>query len=335
MLFSIVIPVFNRPDELSEFLTSLRVQTYDKPLELIIVEDGSSESSESVVKNWEAPQNIRVLYHSKPNSGPGDSRNFGMAKSSGDYFLLFDSDCVLPPDYLSHVEKQLESKWVDCFGGPDDAHFRFSSLQKAITVSMTSVLTTGGVRGQSKRLSRFQPRSFNMGISREAFLMTQGFSNIHPGEDPELVFKLWDKGFETDLFPGATVFHKRRISFSKFKTQIFKFGKVRPILDVRFPQYASFVYSFPVFFVVLFFLSLVLSFFGSHELLMVFSLYFFVIFLQGILRFKSVYVGALAVITTLVQFSSYATGYALSTFLVKILKRNPEAVFPELFFKKS
>ena len=334
MLFSIVIPVFNRPDELSEFLTSLREQTYDKPLELIIVEDGSSQSSESVVKNWKAPQNMRVLYHFKPNSGPGDSRNFGMAKASGDYFLLFDSDCVLPPDYLSHVEKQLESKWVDCFGGPDDAHADFTSLQKAITVSMTSVLTTAGVRGQSKRLSRFQPRSFNMGISKKAFLMTQGFSNIHPGEDPELVFKLWDKGFETDLFPEATVFHKRRISFSKYKTQIYKFGKVRPILDVRFPQYASIVYSFPVFFVVLFFLSLVMSFFGSHELFMVFSLYFFLIFLEGTLRFKSVYVGALAIITTLVQFSSYATGYILSTFLVKILKRNPEEVFPELFFKK-
>lgn len=335
MFFSIVIPVFNRPDELSEFLESLSCQTYGRHYELVIVEDGSTLSSKEVVEQWNVPQNVALSYFYKTNSGPGDSRNFGMSKAKGDYFLLFDSDCVLPPDYLQTVYDYLTEKWVDCFGGPDDAHPNFSSLQKAITVSMTSFLTTGGVRGQSKRLSKFQPRSFNMGISKRAFESTTGFSNIHPGEDPELVFRLWENGFETELFPNAKVFHKRRISFSKFRMQIFKFGKVRPILDVMHPQYASYIYAFPFIFVKLFFVSVFLLFLGIKSIFLLFCLYFFLVFVEGFIRFKSIYVGALAILTTILQFFSYAYGYSLSSFYIKILKKTPITIFPELFFKKS
>jgi glycosyltransferase involved in cell wall biosynthesis len=335
MYFSIIIPVYNRPDELAEFLSSLQNQNYKEPFELLIVEDGSEISSEDVVKNWQAPKHISLKYYFKPNSGPGDSRNYGMSKAKGDYFLLFDSDCVLPADYLKNVHAYLNEKWVDCFGGPDDAHPDFSSLQKAITVSMTSFLTTGGVRGQSKRLSKFQPRSFNMGLSRHAFSVSGGFSNIHPGEDPELVFRLWKHGFQTELFPNAKVFHKRRISFSKFKTQIFKFGKVRPILDAMHPQFTSFVYAFPLVFTWLFTLAIFLFFYGFPLLFMLFTFYFFLVFLYGSIRFKSIYVGVLAVVSTLIQFFSYAYGYLTATFYIKVLKRSAKATFPELFFKIS
>ena len=335
MFLSIIIPVYNRPEELSDFLESLAAQTFDKPYELIIVEDGSTRCSKELLEKWKAPLHCKVSYYFKSNTGPGDSRNFGMMQATGDYFLLFDSDCIFPKNYLQTVDDYLTEKWVPCFGGPDDAHPHFSTLQKAITVSMTSVLTTGGVRGQSKRISKFQPRSFNMGISRKAFEVTQGFSNIHPGEDPELVFRLWEHGFETELLPEASVFHKRRISFSKFRTQVLKFGKVRPILDVMYPQFASAIYAFPLIFCILLILSVVLTFVGQYLVGLLFGLYFFMIFLQGTLRFKSFSVGVLSIFATIIQFFSYAQGYALATLYVKILKHNPENVFPELFFKKS
>ena len=207
MYFSLIIPVFNRPEEIKELLESLVNTDFKEVFEVVIVEDGSTVPCDKEVDSYK--NKLNISYYFKYNSGPGDSRNFGMNLAKGDYFLIFDSDCIIPKNYLSEVSKQLKQHYVDCFGGPDKALASFSNIQKAINFSMTSFLTTGGIRGGSEKIDRFQPRSFNMGLSKKAFQASGGFGNIHPGEDPDLSIRLWNLGFETKLFPDAFVYQKR------------------------------------------------------------------------------------------------------------------------------
>ena len=184
LLFSLIIPVYNRPDEVEELLTSLFENDFSSDFEVVIIEDGSTIRCENVINSFK--QKLNISYYFKENSGPGDSRNFGMKVAKGNYFLIFDSDCIIPKQYLNEVYKALQNDFVDCFGGPDKALDSFSDVQKAINFAMTSFLTTGGIRGGSEKIDKFQPRSFNMGLSRIAFEKSKGFGNIHPGEDPDL-----------------------------------------------------------------------------------------------------------------------------------------------------
>ena len=203
MLFSLIIPVYNRPDEVDELLESLSQQDYNENFEIVIIEDGSSLRCDDVVRKYAGK--LHLSYRYKENSGPGDSRNYGMRNAQGDYFIIFDSDCIIPKNYLTEVSNALKENYVDCFGGPDKALDSFSDIQKAINFAMTSFLTTGGIRGGSEKIGKFQPRSFNMGLSRKAFEASNGFGNIHPGEDPDLSIRLWNLGFETKLFSNAFV----------------------------------------------------------------------------------------------------------------------------------
>ena len=245
MNFSFIIPVYNRPEETKELLESLSNQT-DLGFEVVIIEDGSINTSEEVVKTFSSK--LTILYLFKQNSGPGDSRNYGMKRASGDYFIILDSDCILPNTYFENVKKALQQNYVDCFGGPDKALDSFSDVQKAINYAMTSFFTTGGIRGGSEKLEKFQPRSFNMGLSKKAFEDSNGFGNIHPGEDPDLSIRLWKKGYKTTLIKDAFVYHKRRIDWNKFYIQVNKFGKARPILDSWYPEYSKITFWFPTLF---------------------------------------------------------------------------------------
>jgi glycosyltransferase involved in cell wall biosynthesis len=332
MHFSIIIPVYNRPDEIKELLDSLVQTDYKEDFEVVIVEDGSSLTCENEIALFQSKLNIS--YYIKENTGPGDSRNFGMKKAKGNYFLIFDSDCIIPINYLSVVAKQLKLEYVDCFGGPDRAMSTFSNLQKAIDFTMTSFLTTGGIRGGSEKIDRFQPRSFNMGLSKKAFDVSGGFGNIHPGEDPDLSIRLWKLGFETKLFSDAFVYHKRRIDWDKFHIQVNKFGKVRPILNSWYPEYNKITYFFPSIFIIGFYLSILLLIFAEDLLLKLYFIYFLILFLVSTYKSKNFFVGYLSVIAAWKQFSGYGFGFLESFYKIIVLKQQPEEAFPELFFKK-
>jgi len=229
--FSIIIPVYNRPQEMDELLQSLAKQTYAANFEVIVIEDGSTLKSDKVVLKYTSL--LSVKYHFKENSGAGDSRNVGMQLASGNYFIIFDSDCIIPPHYLTSVAKMLVKNYTDAYGGADKAHKSFTTIQKAINYSMTSFLTTGGIRGNKKAVNKFQPRSFNLGISKKAFEITKGFSKMKVGEDIDLTFRLWKNNFKTQFIEEAYVYHKRRATFSQFFKQTFAFGTVRPLLNKK------------------------------------------------------------------------------------------------------
>jgi glycosyltransferase involved in cell wall biosynthesis len=331
MQFSIIIPVYNRPDEIKELLESLLIADYGKEFEIVIIEDGSAiRCKEEVEKYKEA---LTISYYFKENSGPGDSRNYGMKVARGDYFIIFDSDCIIPKQYLSEVEKELNSTYVDCFGGSDAALDSFSNIQKAINFAMTSFLTTGGIRGGSEKLNKFQPRSFNMGLSKKAFEASSGFGNIHPGEDPDLSIRLWKLGFETRLFPKAFVYHKRRIDWNKFSLQVNKFGKARPILDSWYPEYSKLAFFFPSLFILGFVFAVFLWLFGIKFPIICYAFYYFLIFLFATIQTKSFKIGFLAVIAVSKQFFGYGRGFLKSFIKIKLQKQKPEEAFPELFFK--
>lgn len=332
MLFSLIIPVYNRPEEVDELLESLIHSTYKEKFEIVLVEDGSTVDCKNVVEKY--VDRLDISYYYKKNSGPGDSRNFGMKMAKGDYFIIFDSDCIIPKEYLSEVDNALKQNYTDCFGGPDKAIDSFSDIQKAINFAMTSFLTTGGIRGGSEKIGKFQPRSFNMGLSRKAFEASKGFGNIHPGEDPDLSIRLWNLGFETKLFAKAYVYHKRRIDWEKFSIQVNKFGKARPILNSWYPKYNKLTFFFPSVFIIGFFTSfLAMLLFNFDFLLQLYFVYFLVLFLVSSYQNKSLKIGYLSLVAVWKQFYGYGLGFIKSYYKVIILKQKPQDAFPELFFK--
>lgn len=333
MFFSLIIPVYNRPDEVDELLMSLSQMEYHDVYEIVIIEDGSTIKCQEVLEKY--ADKLNISYYFKPNSGPGDSRNFGMEKARGNYFIIFDSDCIIPANYLIEVENALKETYVDCFGGPDKALDSFSDIQKAINFAMTSFLTTGGIRGGSEKIGKFQPRSFNMGLSRRAFEVSKGFGNIHPGEDPDLSIRLWELGFETRLIPQAYVYHKRRIDWQKFAIQVNKFGKARPILNSWYPKYSKPTFFFPTLFILGLGVSIFMYLFSQNFdfLLQLYFIYFILIFITSSIQNKNIKVGYLSMIAVWKQFWGYGTGFLVSFVKVVLLKQKPQEAFPELFFK--
>ena len=331
MYLSLIIPVFNRPEEINELLESLSQSDFKEEYQIVIIEDGSTLSCENVVAKFE--QKLNISYYLKNNSGPGDSRNFGMQQAKGDYFIILDSDCIIPRQYLSEISNSLQQDYVDCFGGPDKAMDSFSDIQKAINFAMTSFLTTGGIRGGSEKIDKFQPRSFNMGLSKKAFEASGGFGTIHPGEDPDLTFRLWNLGFKTKLIPNAYVYHKRRVDWDKFSAQVKKFGKARPILNSWHPKYNKVTYFFPSLFVIGFFVAILSLIFAKDVLLKLYFIYFLVLFLVSSYKHKNLKIGYLSIIAVWKQFFGYGLGFIESFVKIIVLKQKPQKAFPELFFK--
>lgn len=330
--YSFIIPVYNRPEEIDELLHSFTQLLFERDFEVVIVEDGSSIPSDKIIEKYE--DDLQISYYVKENTGPGDSRNYGMQKAKGNYFLVLDSDVILPPDYLKEVSRGLHANFVHCFGGPDDAHQNFSDLQKAINYCMTSYLTTGGIRGRKSNVNKFQPRSFNMGISKKAFQQSGGFGQIHPGEDPDLTIRLWDLGFETMLIPDAKVYHKRRISWKKFYQQVTKFGLVRPILNKWHPETSKITYWFPSLFITFLLLALLAALFVTKVPLYFYVTYLIVLFFGAIIKYGSLKIGIFTIIATFIQFYGYGRGFLISFYHIHLLKKEPQYTFPKLFFSK-
>ncbi|MBJ2175526.1 glycosyltransferase [Aureibaculum sp. A20] len=326
--FSIIIPVYNRPDELDELLLSLVAQKFKENFEIVVVEDGSNLTSKHIIGKFKNKLNINYLI--KDNSGPGLSRNYGMQKATGNYYIILDSDCILPENYLSTVLETLLNNYTDAFGGADAAHPSFTTIQKAINYAMTSVLTTGGLRG-NKNLKKFQPRSFNMGISKKAFLETGGFSALRFGEDINLTFRLWENNFETQFIEQAYVYHKRRVNWTSFYRQTFNFGSARPILNRLHPNTGKITYWFPSIFVIGLFLSLIGLIFHFNWLVLFFISYFIFIFFDALFKNQNVMVALLSIVATLVMFFGYGLGFLQSMFRLSILSKPLEDTFPKMF----
>lgn len=313
--FSFIIPVYNRPKELDELLQSIVHLDYTKPFEVVVVEDGSQLKSDAIIDKFRSKLNLQ--YFCKENSGPGLTRNFGIEKATGNYMIILDSDVILPEGYLSVIANRLQENFTHAFGGPDSAHSSFTVLQKAINYSMTSFLTTGGIRGKKNGVGKFQLRSFNLGISKEAFLKISGFSEMRAGEDIDLTFRLWEEGYTTQLISEAFVYHKRRNTLPSFYKQTFSFGTARPKLNKKYPSTAKPTFWFPTLFILGFDLAILLLIFWNPILAILYAIYFVIIVVDSSIRNKSLAVGLLSIITTFTQFMGYGLGFLESKILLK------------------
>lgn len=321
MRYSVVVPVYNRPDEIDELLESLTRQRF-KDFEVLIIEDGSDIDCKDVVDAYNQSLNIR--YYRKENSGQGFSRNYGFERANGDYFVVFDSDCIVPADYFERVETFLESTPADCWGGPDRAHPSFSIIQKAINYSMTSPFTTGGIRGNKRHLGRFHPRSFNMGISREVFEKTGGYKITRMGEDIEFSLRIIAHGFTTVLIEDAYVYHKRRTNLLQFYRQLHFFGRARINIGRFFPGQVKFVHRLPL----LFLLGLVAAIVGLaasipvlQEFWKLYLGYGIIIFADAFTKEKNLVIALMAIVTSFIQLIAYGAGFASEW----TRKKEPEA----------
>ena len=361
MKYSIIVPVFNRPDEVDELLESLTRQTC-RDFEVVIVEDGSEVRCEDVVQRY--ANRLPVRYFEKPNSGPGQSRNYGAERSQGEYLIVLDSDVVLPEGYLAAVDEELTANPCEAFGGPDRAHESFTPVQKAINYSMTSFFTTGGIRGGKKKLDKFYPRSFNMGIKKTLFEALHGFSNMRFGEDIDFSIRIFKSGARCRLFPAAWVWHKRRTDFRKFFRQVHNSGIARINLYKKYPESLKLVHLLPALFTVgvatllaifltgLIFaglglasahgasgcnMGLVVTYFGLALMLLALLplvLYATIILVDSALQNRSVRVGLLSIPASFIQLLGYGTGFLRAWWLRCICGRNEELqAFKKTFYK--
>ena len=348
MKYSIIVPVFNRPDEVDELLQSLVGQTL-KDFEVVIVEDGSEKPCKDVCDKYAGK--IDLKYFMKKNSGPGQSRNYGAERANGEYLIVLDSDVVLPEDYLKAVDDELNREPSDAFGGPDCAHDSFTETQKAISYSMTSFFTTGGIRGGKKKLDKFYPRSFNMGIRRDVYMRLGGFSKMRFGEDIDFSIRIFKAGYKCRLFPEAWVWHKRRTDMRKFFRQVYNSGIARVNLYKKYPESLKLVHLLPMVFTVGVILLFLVACFG--RIMMVYgnpadfySWYYLVvgalspilffsllIFIDSSIRNKSLPIGFISIGAAFVQLTGYGFGFISAWWKRCILGHDEFHAFEKTFYK--
>lgn len=319
MDFSIIVPLYNRPDEIDELLNSLTKQTYTK-FEVIIVEDGSTLKADNVINKYKSTLSIQYYY--KSNEGPGLTRNYGAQYAKGKYLIFFDSDCIVPENYMEIVTDYLSTHDADFFGGPDRASKNFTTIQKAINYSMTSFFTTGGIRGGKNQLEKFHPRSFNLGVKKTAFNSINGFSKLRFGEDIDLSIRLFTKGYKSALINDAWVYHKRRTDFKKFFRQIYNSGIARINLFKLHPESLKIVHFFPSAFTIGTALLVLLSFFNIWFLGPI-AAYILVLLIDSSIRNSNLKIGLFSVIASFIQLISYGLGF-MESFLKRVLLKKGE-----------
>ena len=322
MFFSIIIPLYNRPQEIKELLESLTLQTY-KAFEVLVIEDGSVKDAAEVIKSF--TDQLDVKYFVKPNEGQGFARNFAFGRAQGDYFIIFDSDCLIPADYLQIVNDSLTTNWLDAYGGPDDAHPSFTATQKAISYSMTSPFTTGGIRGNKKGIGQFHPRSFNMGISRQVWEKAGGFIITRLGEDIEFSIRIHSMGFKIGLIPDAKVYHKRRTNFLQFYKQLHFFGRARINVYKFFPKGRKAGHFFPSIFTLYLIFTLIANIFGWLVAVLcnlIGVLIILLIFFHAWWKSKSVKVAFLSIIAAFTQLTAYGLGFMQDFWKRIVLKKS-------------
>lgn len=328
---SLIIAIYNRKDELFELLTSLTKQT-DKDFEIIIVDDGSMIDLRPTVAIFD--ETLQIQFFRKENTGPGLSRNYGARRAKNEWLVFVDSDVIVETDYIENIKKNIDLSDCDAFGGADKAHKGFNLMQKAISYSMTSVFTTGGIRGNKKSVSKFQPRSFNMGVRKVAFEQVGGFSEMRVGEDPDLSMTLWENGFRTAFFDDIGVYHKRRVDFGKFSKQVYQFGCARPILNQRHPEYVKLSFAFPTFFLLGYVMGFIEYFILQKGLILGFyGVYTLLVFFHALYKTRNISIASFAVISTYIQMFSYGYGFLKSWILLNIFRKSPEEAFPTHFHK--
>lgn len=329
ILFSIIVPVYNRPDEVKELMASLAAQT-DKGFEVVIVEDGSTISCKAEAEAYVSEVALQYFY--KDNEGRSPARNFGMDNARGDYFVFVDSDCILPPDYIARLRSALSEKWCDCFGGPDDAHASFTDTQKAINFAMTAFLTTGGIRGGKVQMEKFVPRTFNMGFSRSVYEKVGGFREMF-SEDIDMSTRIRLAGFSPELIRSVKVYHKRRGSLAKFWRQVHVFGMSRITLQLLYPGSMKAVHWAPAIFVIGAVAMIIGAFFNPWWLLPL-AVYLLALWISAIFSTRSLKVGTMAVAASMVQLWGYGTGF-LRAYIWKILLRHGRDEAQEVKMRKG
>jgi glycosyltransferase involved in cell wall biosynthesis len=322
MFFSVIIPLYNRPQEIRELLETLTVQSH-KDFEVLVIEDGSKDDAEEIVKSF--ADKLDVRYFKKQNEGQGFTRNFGFKRAKGDYFVIFDSDCLIPENYFEIVNNYLKTNWLDAYGGPDDSHPSFTAVQKAISYSMTSPFTTGGIRGNKKGIGQFHPRSFNMGVSRKVWQTVGGFKITRSAEDLEYSIRIHTAGFKIGLIPDAKVYHKRRTNFRQFFKQIHFFGRARINLYKFFPNELKWMHFFPAVFTLGLIFTLIANLLGGWVAQVcdaLLALYILLIFFHAWLKNKSLKVALLGVIAAFTQLIAYGLGFMQDFWKRVVLKRS-------------
>ncbi len=330
--FSVIVPVYNRPEEIVELLDSLTIQAPHAPFEVIVIEDGSAQTCEAEIEPYRSQLDLK--YIKQENQGPGQARNNGARQAEGEYLLFFDSDCVIPSEYLATIEQALQSDDLDCFGGPDRAHKFFSPMQKAISFSMTSLFTTGGIRGGKKKMDRFYPRSYNLGVKHTVFDEVGGFSNMRYGEDIDFSMNVLEHGYRIGLIDSTFVYHKRRTNLRSFYKQVFSSGTARINIASRHKGALKLVHLLPALFTLGIPVVILLAIFVHWSLPLIYVLYALLLAIESYKQFRNVRVALLSIAAGFTQLVGYGLGFITAAFIrLTHGKQNDYVAFRQTFYK--
>jgi len=328
--YSLIIPIYNRPEQIDELLDSLTKQTFSDlnkvDFEIIVVEDGSSITCKHIVDKYSTQLDVKYFF--KPNSGQGLSRNFGVENASGDFIITTDSDCILPPHYMETVDEYLNKENLDAFGGPDMAHPSFNNLQKATSYAMTSLLTTGGIRNKKKSLAgKYYTKGFNCGVKRDIFLKIKGYWDFPPpGEEIEFNYKLYKNNYKIGFIENAFVYHKRRTNLKQFFKQVYLFGRRRAMLNKLYPETSRLVFYLPLLFTFFVLLTVIAVFICSYTILPL-ALYVFLVLVDSTVKNSSIVIGGLSILTALTQLLGYGIGFLVEFISRSIFRMKPHKKF--------
>ena len=328
--FSVIVPVYNRRDEVRDLLASLAAQTM-KDFEVIIVEDGSTDPCGDIVEEYS--DRLTASYCFKQNEGRSIARNYGIERATGEYFIFFDSDCVIPENYFATLDAALKAHYVPCFGGPDAAHSSFTDVQKAINFSMTAFLTTGGIRGGKVQMEKFVPRSFNMGYSRRVWETVGGFREMF-SEDIDMSTRIRKAGFDISLIREAFVYHKRRVDLQKFSRQTYVFGMSRITLKLLYPDSMKLVHTLPAVFVIGVVTLVLLALLWHWWAILPLAAYVLALWITALCSTRSLKIASLAIVTSFIQLGSYGVGF-IKAFVWKILLGHGRNIEEEIAIRKG
>ncbi len=338
IFISVITPSYNRASELEHLMRSISAQSIDHNLfELIISDDGSTDDTEALINSWQEKASFSIKYISQENKGPGAARNHGLEKSIGELILFIDSDCEAHPKWIETIVDEYHKSEFDACGGPDGGKKDFTLLQKAIDYSMTSFFTTGGMRGHSeKMISKFYPRTHNMGVKRDKYEAVGGFGNLRHGQDIEFSHRIRTSGGKIRFIKNALVYHRRRTSLRQFIKQVFNWGVARINLgkiDTAMLEPVHFLPSLSILLSLFIILIIYQLDWGISEIFLLFFSPLSIICLLGALNKKDLRVFPILLLVIPIQIFGYGLGF-LQAYIRRFIFNEAELVgFKKNYYK--
>ena len=231
-LVTIVVPVYNRAQDIRSCLDSLFALEYPSDsYEIVVIDDNSSDSTVEVIKKY----GVKLL-ENRFNMGQSAARNLGASHARGDIIAFTDSDCIVSPRWLSELIPYFEDERNVLVGGYVGSYYRKTRLDRYEESNSPLNMGKKLLFGHGPESDFYVP-TCNMLLRKKAYSSVGGFDEaMRVGEDVDLCWRLKERGFRLVYVPMGTVEHKHRNVFTETFKRRFEYGLSEPMLYSRHRQ---------------------------------------------------------------------------------------------------